>query len=114
MRLFFGARASFLDAPTFLNLSVAGGWVSSWWRVELGGAHGDRRAGGPGGMASIGVDRFLNPRFAVGMELRGWAELHDVERITLTPVDPDEERGWTFEHSPNQTGISLVATMTFR
>lgn len=118
MRLYGGLRVSFLDAPTFLNLNVAGGWCSSWWRVELGGANGDRRAGGLGGYASVGVDRFLNPRFAVGVELRGWGEQHAQESMRLDSAEAeagrDEVREWAFTHSPNQTGISLLATVTFR
>lgn len=115
MRMYAGTRLSLLDGPTFLNLGVSGGWVSSWWRLDLGGATGDRRSGGPGGLVSVGVERFLNPRLAVGVELRGWAELQDDERIRLT-ADPDDldDRDWVFEHSPSQSGLSLLLTATFR
>ena len=112
MRIYFGARASFLEPPTFLALNLSGGLVSSYWRLDLGGATGDRRAAGPGALVGLELSHFVNPHFAVTLELRGWAERHDDERLVIEATD--DSRGWDFRHSKGQTGVSLVAGLLFR
>lgn len=112
MRLYFGARRSFLRPPTFVSVHAGAGFVGSYWRLEIGGLNGDRRASGPGALAGIELQHFVNPRFAFTLELRGFTELHDAERIRIPATD--ESRGWDFKHSSGQHGVSVLAGLLFR
>lgn len=112
MRVYFGARASFLQAPTFVAVNASGGLVSSYWRLDIGGVNGDRRAAGPGALLGVELTHFVNRRFALSVELRGWTELHDDELLAV--AETDDSRGWAFQHQKSQSGVSLLAGVLFR
>jgi len=112
MRLYLGGRASFLQPPTFVAVNFSGGLVSNYWRLDVGGLNGDRRSAGPGGLVGLELTHFVNRRFALTVELRGWAELHDDESLGFEAFE--ETRGWDFQHARGQRGISLVAGFLVR
>lgn len=99
-RLMLGLKYSFTSPPTFPYLSLHAGFVGSWWRVEVYGLDGDRVDWGPTLNAGVGVDHFLNPRWAVNVEARPWFERAEVEYITLDP--------WAFESPPFRAGFSVL------
>lgn len=105
-RLMLGAKYSLTDAPTFPYLSAHAGVASTWFRVEVFGLDGDRVSYGPAANVGLGLDRFLSPRFAVNLELRGWAEKAQPEQITVDP--------WRFESPPFTAGFSLLAGVVYR
>lgn len=106
LRLEAGARVSLLEPPTFLVFTGGVGWVSAWWGLNYTGLTGDRVTRGGGAHLGVGVDHFLNPRFALSGELRGWGELYPPEEVSAGP--------YSLSMPPGRVGASLLVGFTFR
>ncbi|MED5374101.1 MAG: hypothetical protein VX899_24000 [Myxococcota bacterium] len=106
MRVLVGAQYSLLDAPTFVVLSASVGISSSYWVARVGAGSGDRKGWGPAGTLGLGVDHFVNPRFAITGELRGWGERQQAEQMSSGP--------YAFTSPSYRAGASLLVGIKFR